>query len=483
VPLHALSLLLWHAAAFAQQQPAPSLALMVTTLTSQGVYQFDALEYDSAVANDAAYRNLLPICGGPPTSTPTSCTGTTQTLFGRLRDLEANAAQLLGEGPSQYSLRLAPLGMAAALRWTAPEEYAAQGSIATRFANSQASVLNNRFAALRITAGAFPVAQSDENGDGDAVASTGYGMLGGGAGDDIANVSFGRLSIFANGSFGTGDKAPTTFEDAFSFDDTEASVGVDYRLSRNWVIGILAGHTEKRVDFNSELSTVDGALRGNGQSALLYGQFGGDAFYANGSIGLQHLSINTARRITYPSNNPNIPPVDDTADSDTGANTLTATLASGYVFHYRGLSAEPYLNGQYVKVSINAFVEHSAEGFDFNVGQQNIHSSEIAAGLRFQYALLPPFGVIVPYVYGEYRRELADGSRIVPSAYAAVPDSGYASGMDLPTDASPTHYYVLGGGGSVVLAHGLQGFVQYMQVFDYTNYTDHVVSGGVRWEF
>jgi outer membrane lipase/esterase len=477
--LHALSLLLWHVAALAQQQPAPSLALMVTTLSSEGVYQFDALEYDSAVANDAAYRTLLPICGAPTSA----CSGATQTLFSRLRDLEANAGQLLGYGPSQYSLRLDPQGLAAALRWTAPEEFAAQGSMATRFANSQASTLNNRFAALRFTAGAFPVAQNEASSDDGVLASNGYGMLGGGAGDDIADLSFGRLSIFANGSFGTGDKAPTTFEDAFSFDDTEASVGADYRLSGNWVIGVLAGHTEKRVDFNSELSVVDGALRGNGQGALLYAQFGGDPFYANGSIGLQHLSISTIRRITYPSNNPNIPAVDDTAYSDTGANTLTATLASGYVFHYRGLSAEPYLNGQYVKVGIDAFEEHSAEGFDFNVGEQNVHSAEIAAGLRFQYALLPPFGVILPYVYGEYRRELADTSRIVPSAYSAVPNSSFASGMDLPTDASPTHYYVVGGGGSVVLPHGLQGFVQYMQVFQYANYTDHVVSGGVRWEF
>jgi hypothetical protein len=42
---------------------------------------------------------------------------------------------------------------------------------------------------------------------------------------------------------------------------------------------------------------------------------------------------------------------------------------------------------------------------------------------------------------------------------------------------------VVGGGGSVVLKHGLQGFMQYMRVLNYTDYTDHVVSGGIRWEF
>jgi hypothetical protein len=53
----------------------------------------------------------------------------------------------------------------------------------------------------------------------------------------------------------------------------------------------------------------------------------------------------------------------------------------------------------------------------------------------------------------------------------------------LTTDEPVKHYYVVGGGGSIVLKHGLQGFMQYSRVLDYTNYTDHTVSGGVRWEF
>jgi hypothetical protein len=41
----------------------------------------------------------------------------------------------------------------------------------------------------------------------------------------------------------------------------------------------------------------------------------------------------------------------------------------------------------------------------------------------------------------------------------------------------------VGGGGSLVVKHGLQGFLQYSRILDYANYTDHVVSGGIRWEF
>jgi outer membrane lipase/esterase len=472
----ALVALAWHVAA--QAQSAPSLVQMVTTLTQNGTYKFDALEYDAAVANDAAYARLLPICGAAAPATA-GCTGNTQTLFNQLRALEDNADQFLGRGETTYSLQLSPQGLGAALRWTAPEEYAAQGSVATRFANSQASVLTSRFAALRF-ATQLRVARGLDGDDDTDVASLSPAPLGGSAGADNVG-SFGRLSVFANGSFGTGTKDPTTFEDAFSFDDTEASVGADYRLSAHWLVGLMAGHTEKRVDFNSELSIVSGFMRGNGQSVLVYGQYDGDAFYANGSFGIQHLSLNTLRKITYPSNNPIVPSVNDTAYSDTGAQTLTGTLAAGYTFHYRAFSAEPYLSGQYAKVRINSFTEHSAEGFDFDVGEQGIHEAEIAAGLKFQYAFLPPFGVIVPYVYAEYRHEFADASRTIDSTYSASLSD--APQMTIPTDAAPNHYYVVGGGGSIVLPHGIQGFMQYLRVLDYTDYSDHVVSGGLRWEF
>jgi uncharacterized protein YhjY with autotransporter beta-barrel domain len=139
------------------------------------------------------------------------------------------------------------------------------------------------------------------------------------------------------------------------------------------------------------------------------------------------------------------------------------------------------LNGEYVHLRINSFTEHSGAGFDFDVAEQTIHSTTGSAGLKLQYAVLPRFGVIVPYVYGEYRHIFSDPSRVVQSSYSAGDSS--QPDMNIPTAAGPSHYYVVGGGGSVVLKHGLQGFVQYMKILNYTDYTDHVVSGGVRWEF
>jgi uncharacterized protein with beta-barrel porin domain len=452
---------------------------MVQTLTANGTYAFNALALAAAQANDAAFARLQPVCDSAATAA-TSCTGKTLLLFNQLRNLEDNADELLGRGPQQYSLRLPPSGMAAALQWTAPEEYAAQGSMTTKFANNQASVLSNRFAALRFASHGILTAQAGSADPFDSAWSFADDSAprGGSAGADSAD--FGRWSIFANGGYGAGNKDPTVFEDAFNFDNTVISIGGDVRLNQNLVVGVLAGHSEQRIDFNSALSIVDGDVRGNGQSFLAYLQLEGDAAYLNFSIGAQHLSIDTRRKITYPSNNPAIPPVDETAYSNTGSTTWIATLGGGYTFHYRAFAMEPYLNLQSLNTKISAFTEYNSNGFDVAVNSQSIESLEGAVGLKLEYVLSGGFGVLVPYVYGEARHQFRDESRQIDSGYATS-----VAGTDflLPTDSPTTHYYVVGGGGSVVLKHGLQGFLQYYRVLDYTNYTDHVVSGGIRWEF
>jgi uncharacterized protein with beta-barrel porin domain len=473
--------LTWHTRALAQAAgQTPSLMEMVTTLTADGEYVFNGLALAAAQADDAAYAKLLPLCAGAAAAV-TGCTGTTQQLYNQLRALEDNADELLGRGQQTYSLRLSPSGVANALQWTAPEEYSAQGSMTTQFANSQAAVLTNRFAALHFAAMATRLADNLDDPSSGAWARA-YSALGGAAGADAANVNFGRFSAFVNSGYGAGTKSPTTFEDAFAFDSTEVSAGLDYRITDRLVVGVVAGHTERRIDFNSAESIVAGSVRGNGQSGTLYLQYEGDAAYVNGSLGSQNVSLNTIRKITYPSNNPLVPSVDDTAVSNTGALTTTASVAAGYVWHYRAASLEPYINGLYMHTRIGAFTETSANGFDVSVEGQSIVSSEAAAGLKLQYAILPPFGVIVPYVYGEYRHQFAEPSRDIGSTYAADPGTS-SSDFNIPTDAAPNHYYVVGAGGSVVLPHGIQGFIQYIRVLQYTNYTDHVFSGGIRWEF
>jgi uncharacterized protein YhjY with autotransporter beta-barrel domain len=471
------------------QVPTPTGNL--TDLVDSGIYAYNGLEIAAAKANDAAYGALLADgCGAvaPGTSAPgpSTCTANQMLLFQRLRELEDTANGLLGRGETTYSLRLGAQAVGFALRWTADEEYAAQGSLTNKFANSQLTTLANRFSALRF-ATAIRLARADNNApdsDSDTPMFSYYSSnmpQGGGASADANPFPSSNWGAFANGSYSAGSKAPTTFEDAFNYNDSEYSAGTDVRLNRHVVVGLLAGHTLKNVNFNSSESIVDGGIRGEGYSAIAYAQFEWDAPYINLSVGFQHLALDTRRSITYPSLNPLIPSVNETSTSSATATSFIANIGAGYSFHWRGFSAEPYLNAQYVDTTIAAFTEHGGNGFDTDVGSQSIPSLTATAGLKLQQAFLPSFGVIVPYIYGEYRHEFQENSRTVSTTYAAA--SITAADFNLPTDAPVRSYYAAGGGLTIVLKHGLQGFLQYVKVFNFYPYSEYVASGGIRYEF
>ena len=468
----------------AQSAPAGSL----TELVDSGIYAFNGLEIAAAKTNDAAYAALLADGCGQLTGAAT-CSGSRVLLFDRLRELEDTANGLLGRGETTYSLRLGAQALGFALRWTADEEFAAQGSMTTKFANSQMSALGNRFSALRF-ATLVRFARRDEDVpdvDADAPRLSFFSSgapRGGGAGDPPSGFPGSNWSAFANGSYSAGSKAATTFEDAFNYNDAEFTAGSDLRLNSHVVVGLLAGSTVKNVNFNSSESIVDGGIRGDGYSVIAYTQIEGDAAYVNLSLGFQHLSLDTRRSITYPSLNPLIPAIDETSTSSTSASSWIGAVGTGYTFHWRGFSAEPYLNGQYVITEIAAFTEHGGNGFDTNVGSQSIPSFTSALGLKFSQAFLPSFGVFVPYVYGELRHEFMENSRNIHSVYAATGQglSGSAD-FELPTDAPARNYYAAGAGLTVVLKGGLQGFVQFVRVLEFTNYSDYIASGGVRYEF
>ena len=124
--------------------------------------------------------------------------------------------------------------------------------------------------------------------------------------------------------------------------------------------------------------------------------------------------------------------------------------------------------------------------FDLQIGDQDIDSLDGSAGLQLQYVFTPGFGVLVPYLSGRYHRELLDDVRRVSALYAdafaqliQIVDADF----NVPTDEPDEDYYTAAAGVTVVLAGGLMGFVQYMQVLDLDEYSDAVITGGIRYEF
>jgi uncharacterized protein YhjY with autotransporter beta-barrel domain len=434
------------------------------------------IERAAAQANQRVYDRLITAgCTDTQDVATTACGGTIFEIFSTARELVHTANEISNSnGSREFSLGLDQEGLGFALRWTAAEEMSAQGSSATDFSISQLGTLASRISALRFAA-------SGSRAGGGAAAE-----------DSIAS----RWGVFVDGSFGYGNKEDTTnpfnttdfsgSEDAYDFDGQEFSLGADFRANDFLVIGLLFGKSTRAVDFDSSVSIVDATIDSDGLSFMGYMLMENDRAYLTASIGSQWITHEMDRRITYPSLNPLVPPVDYTVTSEADSQAFIGSFAFGLTFPIKGFSIEPYLKGEYQAITISDFTEEGAGGgFELRVADQNIDSMDMSLGLKLQQVFTPSFGVIVPYFRAEFHHEAKGDPRDINSVYAGISDLATGDELDfsLATNAPDDNWSVYSAGFSLVMKFGLQGFVQVQTVEGLDTFRDRGITGGLRYEF
>jgi uncharacterized protein YhjY with autotransporter beta-barrel domain len=469
-------------------------------LMNSGQFDFNALERQSASANQASYNALTTNPAGavycnPQQVNPTpGCPPPVFLVFSNLRSLVQTANSLLANGqPTRFSLNLNDEGLGDALRWTAAEELSAPGSAATQFTRSQVASVAGRITALRFGATGFSIAGVPTlPGADSALAALEPRARGGGASadsDDIGGAS--RWGGFLNGSFGWGNRAPSVLEDAFAFDSRDATLGVDYRVNRRLVLGAAAGYTNQRIDFDSALSVVGGGINSHGYSFQVFGLYEWDGPYASASIGAQRSNYDSTRLITYPSENIAVPSVDAIAKGSTDSAAVTGTFEVGWSLAHKAFGFEPYLSGDYQHIRVAGFRESSVKvggadagmpaGFDFDYQAQRVAVLDTALGSRFQYTFSPRFGVVVTFFKAEYHHLFDNEPGAVISSYNAIANSGVE--FNIPSDKPDENFFQFAAGTSLVLGHRLQAYFQYQQSVGITNVSSHLISGGFRAQF
>ena len=165
------------------------------------------------------------------------------------------------------------------------------------------------------------------------------------------------------------------------------------------------------------------------------------------------------RRITYPSLNVLVAPVDVTVHSSADSNVYLGSVTGGFNFPLGGFNIDPYLKLDYQKLKIDSFREEGGDsGFELQVGEQDVESLDASLGLKMQYVFTPSFGVLVPYVRGELHKELENDQRNISSTYASLGDGALnaANDFDLATDDPDDQFVIAAAGFSAVFKHGLQ---------------------------
>lgn len=352
--------------------------------------------------------------------------------------------------------------------------HAVLGNLAVTTATVQAKNIGLRLAALRRgSGGGVSVSGLSMNVAGgslplDMVTSFLRSGGGGGASADPTKI-FGGLGIFLNGQGSFGDQDGTSREPSFTFNTQGLTLGSDYRLSDNLVLGAALGYLRTDSDIDA-----GGRVKMSGYSLSAFGSYYiGEKLYVDAIATYGWNGFDVTRKVA----------LDDTtavAKGDPDANQLTLSVSGGYNFSFGPLTVGPTAKVTYINVHIDAFQERGADVFNLRVNRQRVESLATDLGVQLSYAINTPWGVLLPLARAEWEHEFKGGSRLITGSLVADP---LGTTFGTPTDSPDRNYVNLAVGMTATLPRGVSAFAHYETVLGRANVTNHSFTAGVRFQF
>lgn len=377
------------------------------------------------------------------------------------------------------------------------EEVVSQGSNAVKTSNMQFGTVGARLAALRggatgisirglasnFTPAPILLASLTSNaGNLASDAGAGGGIIGGDKG------RWSKFGLFLDGEFAFGNKDATSREAGFDFRSAGGTVGLDYRFTRQFVLGGAFGYGTSKVDLDANGGDVDT----DSYALSLYGTYYvSDAWYIDGIFTVGWSDFDSTRNIEYGiagvpglSSSPQVL-VRQTARADTDGRQFAFSFGSGYDWHTGALTYGPYARINYIQVAIDAFrerINNSNAGFGLALSFENqtVVSFTTILGGQASYAISTPVGVLVPQLRVEWEHELSYDRRTVVARFIADPNR---EAIRIPTDNPDRDFVNVGAGVSMVFAGQKSAFLSYQTVLGLRDITAHNFVLGVRMAF
>lgn len=277
---------------------------------------------------------------------------------------------------------------------------------------------------------------------------------------DISDETSNRWGFFISGTGEFGDLESTGAARGSSFMTGGVTIGADYRVNNQFVLGVAVGYANTSSDLAN-----DGELDLDSGKASLYGTWYQGGFYVNGMIGAGIGSYDTKRRT-----------IGGFAHGNTDSTDYNGLLGTGYDHRIGAFTLGPIASMQYCNVGVDGFTEHGALGA-LRIDSQSQDSLKSAIGMRASYSRKLGRIVLTPEIRAQWQHEyLTNHSSI---------EGGFTSrrSFTMPGPRIGRDALLLDIGTSVALTSDVAIFAFYTGELGRENYTVHSVTGGLRVSF
>lgn len=358
-----------------------------------------------------------------------------------------------------------------------PEQLAAIYQIGFANAQTQYDNISRRLSDLRFGSAGFSsngLALSNSRGslnyDNQPIANTRNGLsLAGWDGKSIVGknavapvITQSRWGFFATGSGEWGDVENTAQALGGEFTTGGVTVGADYRVCPNFVIGIAGGY----ANTSSDLANGGETEVNSGRGTVYATAFTNSGFYVNAAVGGAYNHYNI-RRAT----------LGGKARGKTDGGEFNALFGTGYDYQIGGFSIGPVASIQYTSLGLNRYQETGAIGA-LEYPDQHQESLKTNLGLQASYTWNLNGILIRPFVSAQWQHEYLDSIPLIEAGFVGASRTFKVSGVELGRDA-----LILDAGASVQINERFSVYASYTGEIGRTNFSSNRVNGGFRFNF
>jgi autotransporter-associated beta strand protein len=347
----------------------------------------------------------------------------------------------------------------------APTQISSMNATSMSLGNVQASNVGQRLANVRGGSTGFSAAGFTINGSTPSFSSGLSGPTGteGKAGPSVlAPVPENRWGVFLTG-LGEFTNVDSTFNAAgYNVDTGGFTLGVDYRVTPNFAIGLFGGYAHTSVDL-----VGGGDIDVNSGNFGLYATLFGNSFYLDTSVSAGPSGYDTRRTA-----------LQGTASGSTDGTDVNFLIAGGYDWKVGNLTIGPTASFQFSYVGLNSFTETGSLA-PLKFPDQNTESERTAFGAKASYQWKLGHITVIPQVTAAWQHEYGSVAYAVVASFASGAGNSFTvNGPEIGRDS-----LLIGAGVSVLWSDRISTYVYYDGDVARTNYDSHSVSGGIRITF
>lgn len=287
------------------------------------------------------------------------------------------------------------LGQYIVNRLNAPLTIAPQGEVASITAMGFAATLFGKLDQFRETTGFAPSTMNSFA----AVTKAPYTKA-----PPLAPVS--PWSFYMQGNGGVSDRQGNVAANGFNLDSIGGTIGVEYRLSANAMIGTAFDYSNPKARLFNNTGTTDA----NSYQFGLYGAWASSNLFAEGLATIGHQDYRNTR-----------PGVVDTITSNPGGTTFVAAGKAGYLFDAGTAKLGPIGGLTYARARVDGFTEAGDPALTLTVGSQTAETLIGSVGVQLRTPFQVHGATINPYLNLTLDDDIIGNGRLIQYSATSAP--------------------------------------------------------------